>query len=125
MTFKEQIELYLDKLPSKWKEDLTAILCEINNNRQVPDCTDFKNCETLTSLSDFSVQGNTVSIRYKDEAGVTYTRSFNVETILNNQLNDIDPECLTDATTWSNLTFSQRLQLLINSHCDCCSEGGL
>jgi len=121
MTFQEQIELYLAPLPSKWKEELTKILCEINASQQTIDCQDIKDCETLTSLSNFSVQGSEISIQYKDERGVTVTRSFDFETILNNSLAELDPNCLTDETTWSNLTFIERLQLLIDSHCDCCS----
>lgn len=121
MTFKQQIEEYLSDLPTKWAEQLTQILCLIKEEKQEPDCAKVKECETTTSLSDFTVNGTVVSIQYKNEDGVTVTRSFDTSNILNQMLNDIDPLCLTDATTWASMTFAERLQLLITSHCDCCS----
>jgi hypothetical protein len=120
MTFKEQIEKYLSVLPSEWKDKLTSILCEIQEGSAV-DCDKVKECETLTSLSQFSVQGSTVSITYKDENSTSYSRSFDVAQILNSELDELDAACLTDATTWSNLSYAERIQLLINKHCDCCS----
>lgn len=120
MTFKEQIESYLSALPSKWKAQLTEVLCEIYESRQTPTCEDVKKCETLTTLSDFSVTDGQVCITYKDEKGVSFQRCFTVDSILNGQLDDIQPGCLTDETTWSNLSFAERIQLLIDAHCDCC-----
>ena len=123
MTFQEQIELYLSGLPSKWKDQLVQILCLIKDQKQQPDCATVKSCETVTSLSDFTVNGSIVSIQYKDEHGVTVTRSFDLENVLEEQLGDLDPGCLTDVITWSNMTLIERLQMLIDAHCNCC-EGG-
>lgn len=120
MTFQEKIEKYLSSLPHEWRTQLTEILCEINNQANI-DCEKVKECETLTTLSDFSIQGTSVFITYKDEENVSYSRSFDVAQILNVQLDDLNPGCLTDATTWSNLSFSERIQLLIDKHCDCCA----
>lgn len=120
MTFKEQIELYLTPLPSEWKDKLTTILCEINEGSTV-DCEKVKDCETVTSLSNFSISGSVASTIYTDENGVSYTRSFDVSSILNNELSDLDPNCLTDDTTWSNMSYKERIQLLIDKHCDCCA----
>jgi len=121
MTFQEQIETYLKDLPSKWKDQLVSILCQIKDERTHPTCDEVKDCETLTSLSDFSVEGDIVSVVYTDEHSVQVTRSFSVGQLVNNTLEGIDPECLTDQTTWDNLTYSQRIQLLIDNFCDCCS----
>jgi hypothetical protein len=120
MTFKEQIELYLSDLPEKWKDKIVQILCLIKEGKQEPDCETVKDCETLTSLSDFTVDGSIVSITYKDEDGVSITRSFDAATIINNTLEDIDPSCLATQTVWDSLTFPERLQLLIDRHCTCC-----
>lgn len=119
MTFKEQIELYLDKLPSEWKEKITDLLCEMHTNIE---CEDIKECETVTNLSDFTLFGSTVSIQYTDENEVTYTRSFDVEQLLSNELNDLDAKCLTSQSEWDNMTYKRRIQLLIDSHCACCGE---
>lgn len=120
MTFKQQIESYLDVLPSEWKDKLTTILCEINEGASL-DCEKVKECETVTSLSEFSTLGSVISIDYTDEHGVTYTRSVDIGTVLNDQIENLDPNCLTDDTTWASLTYPERIQLLIDKHCDCCS----
>lgn len=120
MTFKEQIELYLKPLPSEWREKLTAILCLIKESKQEPDCQKVKECETVTTLSDFTVNGTVISIQYKNENGVIVTRSFDATQIINETLNDLNPNCLATEEQWASLTLSQRIQLLIDSHCDCC-----
>lgn len=120
MIDKNKIKEYLKGLPSKWRDKLTDLLYDIGNDQSCPSCDEIKECETLTSLSDFSVSGTEVSIRYKDEDGVTVTRSFDLDTLIGNHLN-VDPSCITDETTWNNSTFSEKIQLIIDSHCDCCS----
>lgn len=123
MTFQEQIELYLAPLPSEWKKKLTTILCEINASQQTVDCQDVKNCETLTAFSDFEVDGTEISIQYRDEKGVTVTRTIDISSVLDSILDGLEPGCLADETTWQNLTLAEKLQLLIDSHCNCCDEG--
>lgn len=123
MTFKEQIEKYLSGLPSKWAEQLTEILCQIKAEKQEPDCQTVKDCETVTSLSPFTVNGTIVSIQYKDEKGITVTRSFDTSQILNESLNDIEAVCLTDEVTWESLSFAERIQLIINTVCNCSGTG--
>lgn len=125
MTFKEQIETYLSSLPEKWKNDLVQILCLIKEQKQEPDCATVKNCETVTTLSDFTVDGTVVSIQYKNENGVTVTRSFDAENIINEALNDIDPGCIATPSEWESLTFVQRMQLLVDKQCECCQESVL
>lgn len=121
MTLKEKLDQYLGSLPSAWREKLTTLLCELDSDRNKVNCQDVKNCETLTSLSAFTITGTVVSIKYKDEKGVTTTRSFDASNILNNSLSGIDPNCLTSQSNWNTLSYQQRIQLLIDSHCDCCS----
>lgn len=122
MTTEQQICEYLKDLPSEWRDKLSDLLIEIKDNKAQIECADVKECETLTSLSEFSVDGTEVSIQYKDENEVTVTRSFDVEDLLNNTLEDIDPNCLTSQSTWDTLSYTERIQLLIDSHCDCCEE---
>lgn len=122
MTCKEQIDEFLKDLPSKWRDKLTEILLEIEGNKNTIDCGKVKECETLTSLSEFSISGTIVSITYINEAGISITRTFNISEIINNTLSTTDPECLTTPTEWLNLSFSEKIQLLIDSHCDCCTE---
>lgn len=117
MITEAQICEYLKDIPSKWREQLTSVLISI---QQEVDCEQVKECETLTSLSNFTIDGTEVSIQYKDEDGVTVTRSFDTESILNTTLEDVDPSCLATPTEWSNMTYTEKIQLIITSHCDCC-----
>lgn len=121
MIDKNKIKEYLKDLPSKWRDKLTDLLYDIGNDKECPSCEEIKECETLTSLSNFTISGTSVSVQYKDENGVTVTRSFDLSTVLSNYL-DLDASCLTDETTWNNLSLGERIQLLIDSHCDCCGE---
>ena len=111
---------YLKVLPSEWRDQLTKLLCEINSEKNIPSCDIVKDCETVTSLSTFTVNGTEVSVVYKDERGVSFTRSFDLASVVNSVFDGLEPDCLTDETTWSNMTLSERIQLLINQHCDCC-----
>lgn len=118
--FKQQIEEMLDALPSKWRDQLATILCQIKEDKESVDCNKVKECETLTSLSNFTVSGTTVSIKYTNENGVQVTRSFDIGTALNSTLDDLDPNCLATPEDWNTLSYTERIQLLIDSHCDCC-----
>lgn len=118
MITETQICEYLKDLPSKWREQITSVLVNI---QQDISCDKVKECETLTSLSEFTVSGSEVSIKYKDEDGVQVTRTFDTEEILNNSLDEVDPDCLATPTEWDNLSYTERIQLLITAHCDCCS----
>lgn len=121
MTFKEQIEQALSSLPSKWRDQLTTLLCQIKEEKEEVDCNKVKSCETLTTLSDFTVNGSTVSIKYTDENGLLVTRSLDISALLNSTLDDLDPNCLATPTEWNDLSYKERVQLLIDSHCECCS----
>lgn len=121
MTTQEQIAEYLKNLPSQWAGQLTTLLTQIQADKGSVDCAKVKECETLTSLSEFTIDGSEVSIQYKDENGVTVTRTFDAAEIVNQSLDNVDPSCLTDETTWSNMTYTERMQLFVTAHCDCCS----
>lgn len=119
--FKQKIEEYLSALPSKWVEQLTILLCEIKEDTESVDCAKVKQCETLTSLSDFTLSGTEASIKYTNEAGVQVTRTVDVGTLLNGTLDDLDPNCLASSEAWNSMSYTERIQALIDSHCDCCS----
>ena len=120
MITKDEIKAHLQGIPSKWQTKLTVLLYEIATDGSCMDCEDVKACETVTSLSNFTTSGSVVSIVYTDERGISVTRSFDVSQLLSGYFN-INPDCLTDTSTWNNMTFSEQLQMLIDSHCDCCS----
>jgi hypothetical protein len=118
--FRQQIKDMLDALPSKWADQLATILCQIKEDKESVDCNKVKECETVTSMSDFTVSGTTVSIKYTDENGTQVTRSFDAGAVVNGTLDDLDPNCLASPEEWNSLSYDQRIQLLIDAHCACC-----
>jgi len=118
--FKQQIEEMLSAIPSKWREQLATILCQIKEDKESVDCNKVKECETVTSMSDFTVSGTTISIKYTDENGVQVTRSVDIESALNGTLDDLQPNCLASPSEWNALSYNERIQLIIDAHCACC-----
>jgi hypothetical protein len=121
-TFKQQLLELLNALPSKWADQLADVLCQIKEDKESVDCEKVKGCETVTSLSDFTVSGTTVSIKYTNENGVQVTRSFDAGVVVNGSLDDLDPNCLATPEEWNSLSYDERIQLLIDAHCACCSD---
>lgn len=118
------VKKYLDMLsalPQKWAEIIACSLCE---NKEEVDCNDIKDCETLTSLSSFSIVNNKVSITFKDEKGVSVTRSFDIS-VIPDIIDETDGICLTPVTEqlswWSNLSSSEKWQAIVDRFCECCS----
>lgn len=71
-------EAYLCDIPSEWRKQIATLMCKVTNDKYTLTCPDVKACETLTSLSPFTVDGSEVSIQYKDEKGITVVRSFDI-----------------------------------------------
>lgn len=115
-----QLSDYLSAVPSKWREQLISVLCQIKEDKQNPDCQIIRDCETVTTLSDFNIDRTTASVTYIDEDSVSYNRSFDISLILNNLMNDIDPGCLMTEEDWLNLNFVSKFQAIVDSHCECC-----
>ena len=122
-TCEQQLNEYLSAVPSKWRDQLVGVLCDIKLDKQKPDCESVTDCETLTTLSDFSIEGTVASITYTDENSVSYTRSFDIALVLNNLINETDPNCLATEEDWLNLSFSEKIQLLIDAECENCPDG--
>lgn len=120
---KEDVQAYLSHLPSKWAEKLADIICKyiICDNPPAVDCETFRECETLTSLSDFTVTDTEVCITYIDENSVTVTRCFDFSDIINGTMENIDPKCITDQTTWNNWSYVEKWQSIVDKVCDNCS----
>lgn len=118
---KEELSKILCDIPSMWRIPIVEVLCKERNPIPNINCNDLKKCETITSLSSFTQTGTSISITYKDERNVSTTRSFDFKDLINSTLDQVDPKCLTTPGEWSNMSFLDRFQLLVDSHCDCCS----
>jgi|694.fasta_scaffold00342_57 hypothetical protein len=76
----------LHSFPQTWREELSALLCEIVNERQNIDCETVKDCETVTALTAFSLNEDVLSISYRDEKNIVTTRQQSISSIFNNIL---------------------------------------
>lgn len=122
---KCDLEEILKDLPSKWREELIKILLEIQDGcTESIDCEQVKECETLTTLSEFTQNGTEVCITYTDEDEISVERCFDVAEIINNffDTTNIAPGCITSETIWNTMTIQEKFQALIDTICNCCPE---
>jgi hypothetical protein len=117
---EQELSALLPSLPSKWRDQLVSVLCEIRAQQTTEGCEKVKECETVTSLSGFTLSGSSACIEYTNEAGVTVERCFDISSILNNTMNDIIPSCVSSQEEWDAMTYLQRIQSWIDAHCECC-----
>lgn len=117
-------EEILKDIPKKWRDALIKILMEITASCTAGQvtCADVQACETVTTISEWIINGTEVCITFTNEEGVAIERCFDVENILNQQLNNgnIDPGCITTPTVWDSLTYTEKFQALIDTMCNCC-----
>lgn len=71
-------QAYLSDLPSEWRSQIADLMCKVKTDVSAVTCTDVKACETLTSLSPFTLNDSELSITYKDERGVSVTRTIDL-----------------------------------------------
>lgn len=71
-------QAYLSDLPSEWRKQIADLMCKVVEDVSGVECEDVKACETLTSLSPFTLEDTTLSITYRDERGVSTTRSVDL-----------------------------------------------
>ena len=85
-------------------------------------CNKVIECQHVTSLSDFSVEGQVVSITYLGEDGVSYTRTFDLNIILRDVFNDIVADCITSPEDWVNMSIGDKFQTIVDDVCECCTS---
>lgn len=112
---EEVIGGYLCDLPSEWRTQIAHVICKFLNPTVPLNCNDVKKCETLTSLSAFTVEDNQVCITYKDENGTSHERCFNINDIKPS----LDPKCIMSQEDWDLLTWEQQIQAIIDYACSC------
>lgn len=112
---EEVIQGYLCDLPSEWRSQIAAVICKFLNHSTSVSCSDVKKCETLTSLSAFSINGSQVCIDYTDENGVVNHRCFDMTQVGLN----LNPKCIMSQQAWDALTWEQQIQAIIDYRCTC------
>jgi len=115
----EVFSKYLCDIPSKWRDQIVTALCKAVEEKYTIACADVKKCETLTSLSSFTVSGSEVSITFKDENGVSWVRTFDMNDLISSSLDAVDPKCVASQEDWDSWTFTERVQAIINKIEEC------
>ncbi len=121
-TCKEKYIGWLTGIPHEWKCRIAEAMCSSMDELATVDCDQVKECETLTSLSTFTVIDSSVCIVYTDEEGTEVTRCFDFNDVLNNSLESVDPNCLSTAEEWANLSFTGKFQAIVDKICQNCDE---
>lgn len=112
---EELIGKYLCDLPSEWRTQIAKVICKFINPTVPLNCDDVKKCETLTTLSAFTVDGSEVCITYTDENGQSHERCFSISDIKP----QLDPKCIMSQEDWDLLTWEEQIQAIIDYACDC------
>lgn len=112
---EEVIQGYLCDLPSEWRVQIAKVICKFLNPSTTLNCDDVAKCETLTSLSAFTVDGTSVCITYKDENGTEFERCFDATDITM----DLDPKCIMSQEDWDLLSWKDKIQAIIDYACTC------
>lgn len=112
-------DAFLCDIPREWREGIVKALC-YTLNVQPLDCQGVRNCQTLTSLSPFTLNGSELSITYINEKGTIKTSTLDLSPAIEASLDDIDPSCLMSQGAWDALSHAERIQAIIDGHCNCC-----
>lgn len=114
------LNAYLCDIPSEWREGIVKALC-LALEPPGDSCDAIKECETRTSLSAFTLQGNELSIIYKDENGYSHTAEIDLSSAIDASLDDTDPSCLMSQEDWDELSYLEKIQAIVDAHCECCT----
>lgn len=110
----KDLDAILCDIPNEWRKGIVNALC-LTFQEDIITCAAIRDCETLTTLSAFSVQGTKISVTYTNEKGTVKNTSFDIQQSLN--LVELEPECLED---WDTDTISGKIEQLIEAYCLCC-----
>lgn len=112
----QDLDAYLCDIPYEWRNGIIRALC-LTFQEDIISCNEIQNCETLTSLSAFTIQESTVFIHYTNEKGVIKTSSFNLSDPIIEGPN-LSQNCFLE---WdSTTTFIEKIEDIIEAHCECC-----
>lgn len=115
------IKTILSKFPAQWAKIIEDILCKMSNNSSTDTCSLQRDCQTLTSLSDFVQEGTTACWTFVDENEVSFKRCLDVSWIVETLFDDIDSTCIgVSKTDWLNMTIRDRIQAIVNDVLSCC-----
>lgn len=115
---EQLVREYLCNIPYQWRNQIAKAICVMLNEQQTLDCKQVKECETLTTLSSFSVEDTEICITYTGENGIAVTRCFDWTQIAC-PLDDVDPKCIMSQEDWDLLTCQEKMQAIVDYACYC------
>lgn len=98
-------------------DTICSLIEEIPNSQS---CNGVKECETLKTISAFRKENTFISIDFKDENGNIFTRAFELNQLIDNSLDGLNPACITSQGSWDIMNHSQRIQAILDHKCLCC-----
>ena len=114
---EQALSPYICDLPQKWQKAIVNAVC-ISINADLT-CDDVKSCETLTSISPITSTGNVISMDFFDENHKKYILSMDITALVNTSLDGLDASCVATPEDWANMSNKERIELIINSSCNC------
>lgn len=107
-------------IPSEWIKKIELVLSQLSSSGNTDElCHLQRECQTITSLSDYVQNGTQETITFSDENGSPNRRTVDISLIISHLFDDIDASCITN--NWQNLTLKERIQLIIDDCCYCCN----
>ena len=119
----KDLDALLCGIPKEWRTGIVNSLCLILENKE-PDCKDILKCETVTYLSPFTLNGDVLSISYKNERGQVVIRSIDLTPAFRAILDDLDPVCFANEEDWENMTFEEKLFRIYEEMAGCSNLDG-
>lgn len=115
------LEKILCDIPNEWRTPIAQALKLIMPCVE-PTCDDIKDCQTLTSLSPFTISGDGIlSVTFTDEKGRERIRTIDLTGVIQDSLLSIDPKCIMSQEDWDALSHVERLSAILSASCDCCT----
>lgn len=115
------LDAFLCDIPHEWREGIVKALCYTFQEGEVT-CAEIAKCESLTSLSPFTLNNGILSVKYTNENGHIKTATLDISAAIQDSLLEVDPKCLMSQEAWDDLTHEERLQSIIDATCICCEE---
>lgn len=118
---EQTVGAYLCDIPENWRCQMITAICQTIARPYVFSCSDVKACETVTQLSNFTVNGNVITISFVNENQQEQSLSFDFTTLIDTSLDGLDPMCLGTQNQWDQWSHIERVQAIITNICAICS----
>lgn len=113
------LDKVLCDIPFEWRRGIVKALCYTLENSNA-SCDSINKCQTLTKLYPFTINGNVLTAKFKDENGNVVSRTLNILDIVDNSLDTVNPGCIMSIDEWNSLHHFEKIQAIIDAVCTCC-----